>query len=73
MSKNETFAFFSTDELIASNPSPNHTISLSFQFPKPPQEDVSLMIRCPFWEIWEKVGWERFFWSEKHVLAEKWH
>ena len=42
MSKNETFAFFSTDELIASNASPNHTISLSFPISDTPQEDVSV-------------------------------
>ena len=42
VSKNETFAFFSTDELIASNASPNHTISLSFPISETPEEDVAV-------------------------------
>ena len=42
MSKNETFAFFSTDELIASNASPNHTISLSFPISDLPDQDISV-------------------------------
>ena len=42
MSKNQTFAFFSTDELIASNTSPNHTISLSFPISEVSEQDVSV-------------------------------
>ena len=42
MSKNETLAFFSTDELIASKTSPNHTISLSFPISDVSEQDVSV-------------------------------
>lgn len=42
MSRNETLAFFSTDELIASKTSPNHTISLSFPISETSEHDVSV-------------------------------
>ena len=42
MSKNETFAFFSTEEMVASNMSPNHTISLSFPIDEKSVEKVSV-------------------------------